>query len=210
MKTIEHLRTALAHDLPGHDGFLAHAGYKRADLDRSLRGDPTPRESAVLVLLFEREGELRTQLMVRPDYDGVHGGQVSFPGGKKEPDDRDHWATAEREFAEETGIVLNGIERIGVLSRVYIPPSRMLVTPCVAYAPTIGPSAPDPAEVAELFEAPLASLLAHDAVKHREQYIHIAGGSTTVPFFDLGGRVVWGATAMMLWELREVMRSMGA
>lgn len=204
---IDRLRAAMRGPLPGHDGFLEKAGYKRTELERSLRDDPTPRESAVLVLLFPREAVLHTLLMVRPSYEGVHSGQVSFPGGKREEGDADAWATALREFHEETGIVLEGHEPLGQLSRVYIPPSRMLVTPCVAYAQHVGPASPDPSEVDVLFDAPLDALLGDDAIKHREQYIHIAGRNTTVPYFDLDGRVVWGATAMMLWELRELLRS---
>jgi 8-oxo-dGTP pyrophosphatase MutT (NUDIX family) len=205
-ETLERLRAALRGPLPGHDGFLRQAGYKRADIEASLRNDPAPRESAVLVLLFPRDEELHTLLMLRPSYEGVHSGQVSFPGGKREEGDADAWATALREFREETGIALEDHEPLGQLSRVYIPPSRMLVTPCVAYAATVGPASPDPNEVDALFDAPLTFLLADDAIRYREQYIHIAGRSTTVPYFELGGHVVWGATAMMLWELRELLR----
>ena len=203
---IDRLRTAMGQPLPGHDGFLEKAGYKLAELNGAFRKDAAPRESAVLLLLFQRDQQLRTLLMVRPDYEGVHSGQVSFPGGKKEEDDADHWATALREFTEETGIALHGVDQLGTLSRVYIPPSRMLVTPCVAFAAEIGAADPDPHEVSELFDVTIDELLTPDAIKHREQYIHIAGRSTTVPSFDLAGRVVWGATAMMLWELRELMR----
>lgn len=203
---IDRLRDALRGALPGHDGFLEKAGYKRSELEAAFRKDAAPRESAVLLLLFPRDGKLRTLLMVRPDYEGVHSGQVSFPGGKKDEGDADHWATALREFGEETGMELLRIDRLGTLSDIYIPPSRMLVTPCVAFVPEIGDAAPDPHEVSELFDVPIDDLLPDDAVKHREQYIHIAGRRTTVPYFDLAGRVVWGATAMMLWELRELMR----
>jgi glutaredoxin len=79
----------------------------------------------------------------------------------------------------------------------------------VALTGAIGTASPDPREVVELFEVRVRDLLADDVVKHREQYIHIAGGSTTVPYFDLAGKVVWGATAMMLWELRELIRPRG-
>ena len=205
--TIAGLREALRGPLPGHDGFLAKAGYKRAELEASLRNDQQPRESAVLIMIHPVDGVLHTLLMLRPEYNGVHGGQVSFPGGRREPVDTDLWATAMREFGEETGIALGRVERIGELSKVYIPPSRSLVSPFLAFAEELGPAAPDPREVAELIHAPLNGLLQDDAVKHREQYIHIAGRSTTVPYFDLQGHVVWGATAMMLWELRELLLS---
>ena len=205
---IDRLREGLRGPLPGHDGFLEKAGYKRAELDASLKKDGAPRESAVLALIYPKHGALHTLLMLRPDYEGVHGGQISFPGGRREKEDADLWATALREFREETGAELEGMERLGELSRVYIPPSRSLVMPCVAFAPQLGPVAPDPREVSALIEAPITELLADDVIKHREQYIHIAGRSTTVPYFNLQGQVVWGATAMMLWELREMMKTL--
>ena len=160
------------------------------------------------MLLFPRGQELHTLLMLRPDYAGVHSGQVSFPGGRCEPTDADHWATALREFKEETGIVLDRPEALGNLSKLYIPPSRSLVYPCVAFAQEIGQATPDPREVVELFEVPVDAIMGPDVVKHREQFIAVANRPVMVPYFDLGGKVVWGATAMMLWELRETMRAL--
>lgn len=204
---IHALRDALRAALPGHDGFLAQAGYERAQLEASLKKDGAPRESAVLMLLYPRPTGLHTLLMLRPRYEGVHGGQVSFPGGRREQHDVDLWQTALREFREETGLSTEGMERVGALSQVYIPPSRSLVSPFVGYMGSPGTPSPDPREVQELIEAPLDELLKDDVIRHRDQFIHIAGRVTRVPYFDLSGHVVWGATAMMLWELREVLRA---
>lgn len=198
------LRAGLAEPLPGHDRFLELSGYKRPDIEAALRQDRAPRESAVLVLLFPREERLHTLLMVRPEYDGVHSGQVSFPGGRREAHDADLQATALREFGEETGVHPSGIEVLGALSQVYIPPSRSLVTPFVAYRAELGPVRPDPREVQALVEVPLADLVREDVVQHREHYIQVLGRKATIPYFDLAGQVVWGATAMMLAELREL------
>ena len=115
-------------------------------------------------------------------------------------------ATALREFSEETGAASAGIEVLGALTPVYIPPSRSLVTPYIGIAQQAGPFAPDPREVAELIEAPLALLLRDDILKRREQHIAILGRSVEIPYFDVQGRVVWGATAMMLAEMREMLR----
>ena len=79
-----------------------------------------------------------------------------------------------------------------------------MVHPCVAFTSVLGEASPDPREVAALIEIPLDALTADDAIKHREQFIHVAAGKVMVPYFDLAGHVVWGATAMMLWELREL------
>jgi len=192
--------------LPGHDAFLELSGYKRPDLEAALRSDPPPRESAVLALIYENAEEAHALLMLRPTYAGVHSGQVSFPGGRREPQDADLRETALREFAEETGAATDGIDLLGALTPVYIPPSRSLVTPYIGIAEQAGPFAPDAREVAELIEAPLSLLLRDDILKRREQHIAIMGRSVEIPYYDVMGRVVWGATAMMLAELRELLR----
>lgn len=204
-RLLEDLREALRGELPGHDAFLHLSGYKRPDLEAALRQNPAPRESAVLALLYPRQGRLHTLLMLRPEYDGVHSGQVAFPGGRREDEDRDLSHTALREFREETGAPTADFDVLGSLSRVYIPPSRSLVTPYVAAAPALPATAPDPREVAALIETPLDELLRPDVVQVRRQYIQVLGREAEIPYFDLQGQVVWGATAMMLAELRELL-----
>lgn len=201
----EGLRRAFSGTLPGHDAFLDLSGYKRPDLEAALRLDPTPRESAVLVLFYPQQEVLHTLLMLRPTYKGVHSGQVAFPGGRREPQDVDLFGTALREFEEETGATPTGLEMLGELSRIYIPPSHSLVTPYVAFASELGPTRPDPREVAALIETPVEELLRDDILKQREQYVQLMGRATQVPYFDVRGHVVWGATAMMLAELRELL-----
>ncbi|MBK8338733.1 MAG: CoA pyrophosphatase [Flavobacteriales bacterium] len=203
------MRSALNEPLPGHDRFLELSGYERPEIEAALRQDPAPRESAVLVLLYPEKEALHTLLMVRQEYDGVHSGQVSFPGGRREEQDVDLQATALREFTEETGVNTVGIEVIGALSRVYIPPSRSLVTPFVAYCDALGPTHPDPHEVKALLEVPFSDVLRDNVVQHREHYIQVLGRKATIPYFDLAGHVVWGATAMMLAELRELVMRHG-
>ncbi len=206
---IERLYDLLQRPLPGHDAFLELSGYKRLDVERAQRQDPPPRESAVLALVYPRSGELHCLLMLRPQYDGVHSGQVAFPGGKREAGDPSLQHTALREFMEETGADTSNVDVLGALSPVYIPPSRMLVTPYVGYAERIGPWKPDPAEVARLMETPLSALLREDILKRRDQYIAIMGRTVEIPYFDVDGETVWGATALMIAELRELLRPLG-
>jgi len=201
--TLERLRHALRGPLPGHDAFLELSGYRRA---APKAGEPPPRESAVLALIYPKQGALHTLLMLRPEYDGVHGGQVGFPGGKHEERDPSLEHTALREFREETGARHAGIEVLGTLTPVHIPPSRSLVTPYVGHTPAIGELAPDPREVAELIEAPLDLLLRDDILTRRTRYVQTLGRSVEVPCFDVLGHAVWGATALMVAELRELLR----
>ena len=202
---VDRLQRRLAAPLPGHDRFLELSGYKRPDLERARALDPPPRESAVLALLYPKEEIPHLLLMVRPTYDGVHSGQIAFPGGKREPEDLDLRHTALREFQEETGAATEEVRLLGSLSPVYIPPSRMLVTPYVGFAPSIGPWRPDPAEVARLLEVPLSLVLREDILKRRSQFIQLMGREVEIPYYDVLGEVVWGATAMMIAELRELL-----
>lgn len=199
------LQASMSRRLPGHDAFLELSGYKRPDLEAALKQAPPPRESAVLALIYERDSEAHTLLMQRPTYNGVHSGQVSFPGGRRESGDADLQSTALREFREETGADPMPARVMGAMSTIYIPPSRSLVTPFVAVAQRAGPFSPDPREVAELLEVPISMLLREDIIKRGLQHITILDRSVEVPYFDVRGRMVWGATAMMIAELRQLL-----
>lgn len=206
---IEQLRRKLEDPLPGHSRLSELSGYARPSIEKAIRLDPPPRQSAVLTLLYPRKGELHTLLMLRPIYEGVHSGQISFPGGKQEEGDTSLEHTALREFTEETGSTAKEIIILGSLSQIFIPPSHVIVTPFVAYTPEIGECDPDPNEVAALIEAPLDLLLSGDILKKRQQYIQLMGGEVEIPYYDVQGHVVWGATAMMIAELRELFLRLG-
>ncbi|MBP7514674.1 MAG: CoA pyrophosphatase [Flavobacteriales bacterium] len=201
------MRERLAHPLPGHDGFREVSGYDRPDLESIKRQVPPPKESGVLALLYPHQGELHTMLMLRPAYDGVHSGQVGFPGGHREPGDADIIATALREFEEETGARTDGVEVLGTMTPVYIPPSRALVTPVLAYSDLLGPLRPDPREVAALIPTAITHLLRDDILKRTTVYVSILKREMEVPYWDVDGHVVWGATALMIAEMRDLLKS---
>ncbi|MCB9194239.1 MAG: CoA pyrophosphatase [Flavobacteriales bacterium] len=201
----QRLANALRGPLPGHDAFLAHAGYSRSELQRMFESTGRPRESAVLALIYDRDDAPHILLMLRSDGGGVHAGQVSFPGGRREPGDPDLRSTALREYREEIGAPTDGIEVLGALSQVFIPPSRSLVTPFVAVRSTLGPTAPQVSEVRALIEAPLTELMAPESLRMGERYVQVLDRSTHVPGFEVQGHLVWGATAMMIAELRELL-----
>lgn len=199
------LRTALRGPLPGHAAFADLSGYPRPSLEAALALSPPPRESAVLVLIHPVKGVDHTLLMRRPIYTGVHSGQISFPGGKREPEDDSLHATALREFREETGADTAGFEVVGDLSRIHIPPSKTLVTPVVAWSADLGRLRPDPREVAELLDVPLAELLRDDILRRKPFRMGLDGAERTAAYWDLNGQVVWGATALMIAELRTLL-----
>jgi 8-oxo-dGTP pyrophosphatase MutT (NUDIX family) len=200
------LRSALLPPLPGHAAFALFTGYPRPSVEEALALDPPPRESAVLIAVHAADGKDRTLLMQRPVYDGVHSGQIGFPGGKREPGDADLHATALREFAEETGADVSHFMVVGELSRIHIPPSHTIVTPVVAWCESLGPLRPDPREVVRLLDIPLSELLREDILKHRPMMLGLPQREFNVAYWELMGQVVWGATAMMVAELRAVLR----
>jgi 8-oxo-dGTP pyrophosphatase MutT (NUDIX family) len=159
---------------------------------------------AVLVLIFVNQEEVFFPVIERVAYDGVHGGQVSLPGGKMDADDHSLMETALRECYEEIGIN-SGIEMVGKLTSLYIPVSRFLVEPYVAICNLSEVVfVPHTREVSHVLKMPLRSLLANDACLYGE-VSYGKGFKVTCPYFEVEGRRIWGATAMILNELREVL-----
>jgi 8-oxo-dGTP pyrophosphatase MutT (NUDIX family) len=166
------------------------------------RGKP-PREAGVLVLICEQENGLHVVLTRRTDTLRGHSGQVSFPGGRRDAADESFAATALRETCEELGIC-DGITVLGQLSSFYIPPSHFNVYPVVGACPGKPVFKPNPAEVAEVFTFALDDLL-DERFRHVE-YRKFQGVRIRVPYYDVNGHKVWGATAVMLSELEQRLR----
>lgn len=166
-----------------------------------------PRRGGVMLLLYPDGEHWYFPLIRRPDYPGVHGGQVSFPGGKLEQGENALDA-ALRETEEEIGVPVQTIQVLGPMSRLYIPPSNFLVSPFVGLLEEKPVFVPEPLEVEDIIHARVDHLLETELRKTTS--ITAGGGyKITAPYFDLEGHIVWGATAMMLSEfavlLEEVM-----
>jgi 8-oxo-dGTP pyrophosphatase MutT (NUDIX family) len=142
--------------------------------------------------------------MQRTYYKGIHGGQISFPGGKKEPADKDIIQTALREANEETGVDPSKISVIGTLTPLFIPVSNIIVTPVVAWTKERPVYKHEVAEVVFLFDADIKRLLDPSIVKTKP--FKIRGEMIEVKYFDYKGNVIWGATAMILHELLFILR----
>ncbi len=128
----------------------------------------------------------------------THKGQLSLPGGAREPQDSDFAQTALRETCEELGIPENVLEIWGALTPLYIPPSRFCVHPYVGYASRLLSLRPDPNEVAEVIEVPLQHLL-DPATRQVETYMR-GNQRFQVPVYRVADHKIWGATAMILAE----------
>jgi len=157
----------------------------------------TARNCSVMLLLYQQQGEWRIIFMKRPSYDGVHSGQVSFPGGKWEQQDKDAWDAAVRETIEEIGIT-NPIVKLGQLTSIYIPHSNSLVYPMVGMVDEIGTLSPDSFEVEQLIEAPLFDF--YQAENLGSFTFNVAGETISAPCYNIDGHCIWGATAMIMSE----------
>ena len=163
-----------------------------------------PRSGSVLLLLCPESGLIRFPLIKRPEYQGMHSGQISLPGGKAEPGENPV-DTALREAHEEIGIDPDSVRVMGTLSQFYVIPSNIMVTPVVGLAVSQPAYCPDASEVVRILHGNLAELLSDEAVKQTE--IEVAGRYRMLaPHFEIDGEIVWGATAMMLNEFRTILR----
>lgn len=160
------------------------------------------REAAVLLLLYERDGEARFALMERPAGEGTHAGQLSLPGGALEPGEAGV-ACALREYREELGPLPKLAAGPLALSALEVPPSRFFVRPFVAVAARAPDFLPNPDEVACVLEPSLDELL--DPANARDYEASWGGKAWRVPYYLLCGRRVWGATAMILAEFAALL-----
>lgn len=207
MITIRQVRAAVA--LSDFDGVTAQ--LRMAPAGRAqMHPDPAhpPRIAAVLVLIAPMvEAGLHVVLTLRSSRLRGHSGQVSFPGGRKDPEDATLRETALRETCEELAICNEKIDILGTLDDFWIPPSNYMVTPFVGVLPYFPRMTPNPIEVERAFTLSLATLV-DDGIK-RSKPMTFGKYTVDVPYYQVEGYTVWGATAMMLsdleWRLRTVL-----
>ena len=202
--TLETVRAALQLPLPGHAARQSMSPRPRPG-DRPDLPLHCPHEGAVLVLLYRRAGELRLPLTLRTERGESHRGQVSLPGGAREPQDRSFAETALREAQEELGIAPQAVEILGALTPLYIPVSQFCVHAYVGHTPRAFALRPDPNEVAQVLEASLDHLL--DPATRRIEVHERDGQRYEIPIYPVGDQRVWGATAMILAEFLEMVRT---
>lgn len=196
---IDKISHRLTQPLPGaaaHEKLLS-SNYKQ----RVLPNDST-RQGAILILFFPYREEVYCPMIVRSKYEGVHSGQIAFPGGRYENFDESLIRTALREAQEEIGIYARDVKVLGTLSEIYIQASNIRVLPVIGTIPYRPAYYPDEREVEEVFEMSISELKKRSHIQHTE--VQVGSKLVQAPYFGIEGKVVWGATAMMLSELLEI------
>ena len=164
------------------------------------------RASAVLVPLYEADGDTRVVLIKRPETMSSHRGEIAFPGGKFDPGvDADLRTTALREACEEVGLPPDEVEVVARLDGIATVATRFTITPFVGFLATRPALMPNPSEVVRILEVPLSDLFDPDA--YREERWDVRTPAVLQPgerdgfdvhFYDLDDETVWGATARIL------------
>ena len=199
---LSRLEARLKKPLPGAQAHERMRAMPVGNSAPSFSHRASPRPGSVLLVLYPDNNRILFPLIKRPDYEGMHSGQISFPGGKAEPGE-DFITTALREGNEEIGIDPQAVRIIGRLSDFFVIPSNFMVTPVIGYVASKPILTPDPIEVAKILHGDVESILPDSVILERE----ITAARTfqmKAPHFEIENEIVWGATAMMLNEFRII------
>jgi 8-oxo-dGTP pyrophosphatase MutT (NUDIX family) len=193
-------------ELDGLDAQFKLAPKLRTRLNNESINARNPKKAGVLALFYpNKQEEVCFLLTKRAYYNGTHSAQISFPGGKFEEGDKTLKNTALRESFEEVGIVQNEVQVFKEMTDVYIPPSNFLVTPFLGITKNT-PSFKTNHEVENIIEVTLSDLT-NDAFQSATKITTSYATNWEVPCFIFNNHIVWGATAMMLSEIKELFKT---
>ncbi len=201
---ISNLKTALQHSLPGMGAHQQLMPERKAIEDLEF-SQLKPKLSAVLVLLYPKNGQWHIVYIKRSTYPGVHSGQISFPGGKMEPSDSSLADTALREAEEEIGVSSKDVQLLGKLSDLYVPPSNFLIKPYVGVIERGQLFRPEPKEVSMVIELQLDYFFQAEKLVKRKWPVN-SKLQREVKGYSYQEHLIWGATGMITHELVEVLK----
>jgi len=184
--------------------FIDELRKKLSSRERKIIDHPPFSHAAVLVPLYQKEGECHILFTKRSDQVKHHKGEISFPGGMVDEDDRELIHTALREAREEIGLKEKDVEIIGLLDDI-VTVTEFIVTPIVGILPYPYPFQVSKMEIDELIEVPLSALLKEDSFSERE--IFRMGRAQWVYAYQYQNHIIWGATARILKQLLDLISS---
>ena len=210
-KFVKKISEEIKGELPGFSAqkLMAPLG-RRPPLDY-LKEGITPKKSAVLILLYPQiePFAVKTVLILRPENEGGnHAGQVSFPGGGFDESDKDLSETALREAEEEVGVDRNLVSLIGALTPLYIPVSNFMVHPFIGVMNSSPEFTLHPLEVSKVLEVDVNDFISDARKGSIDKFMKVLNAKMQVPCYNIEGETVWGATAMIISELEELLKRM--
>ena len=203
---LELLRDELQKPLPGVEAQNKMMPISR--LKMSLEIPHNVKNGAVLLMLYLKDNQFTICFIKRATDGGVHSGQIGFPGGKKDETDKDLIETALREAKEEIGVNPENIQLLGKISDLYIPVSNYIVYPFIGFYSQKPKFILNTSEVDELVEVPLNMLI--NPVHCTMSEITVNNSKLKVPCYIFGKHKIWGATAMIMSELIQILRQINA
>lgn len=204
--TPEIIKQKLSEPLPGLASHLKLAPTSRAKEIANYNGKIIDaKKSAVMILLFHEEGDLKVIVIRRSFYVGIHAGQIAFPGGRYEEEDGNVENTAIREIEEEIGISSDKIQVLGRLTDIYVPPSNFLISIFVGYLDQRPIYKIDEREVAEVIEIDFNDFYKENIIHEKEFLVPSMQSSTKALYYQVGNIELWGASAMVMTELLDVL-----
>lgn len=203
---LQHVPKFLEVSLPAGDAHFKMVPFERLEsLKNQNLASFNPKTAAVMMLLYPKTGKTHLVLIVRNSYEGIHSAQIALPGGKYEMTDENYANTALRETQEEIGIHPENIEIIRPFTHLYIQASNFLVYPFLGVSREEIVFIPDETEVAQIIELPIADFLKDELIVNTTMSTSYAK-NIQIPAFKINEHIVWGATAMILSELKEVLK----
>ena len=182
--------------------------FRRELLTQQKEAIKKAKHAGVLALFYpDIDQQTKLVLILRKTYKGVHSAQVAFPGGKLEADDASLKEAALRETFEEIGVPTDTIKVVRKISQVYIPPSNFYVQPFVGIAKSTPQFIKQDYEVEDIIEVSLRHFLDDESLVVKKVATSYSV-EVEVPAFKLNGHVVWGATAMMLSEIKDLLKQL--
>ena len=187
--------------LPGIYSHRSLAPSNRVQQLNKIKFIENYKRASVALIIYPDENEIaRLVLIQRSKYEGVHSGQISFPGGKYEKFDKSFMETALRETREEIGVDTNSFIKIQELSNIYIPPSNFMVYPFLFLSNSNLDFSIDKKEVIDLITPTVDQILSFEILNGE-----FGINKTINPYFDFQSKRIWGATAMILKELIDLL-----
>jgi len=204
--TPQQIKILLGKPLPGiASHFKMASTTRKTELEAAQVAKEFAKKSAVMILLFHEQENLKVVFIRRSFYVGIHSGQMAFPGGRFEENDGDVEHTAFREIEEEIGIAQDKIELLGRISDIYVPASNFVISVFVGYLAQKPVYKADEREVAEIIEVDFDDFLKPENIGVKTFFVPSDNHSVEAPCYQTSKCDIWGASAMVVNELVEIL-----